>query len=279
MEAVYGREYSEMLALLSAHELERELDRLGRDNPDTALHVELAGRDPDEGASSIAYEKGFFFLRLLEETFGRERWDGFLRDYFEEHAFGTMTTGRFRAELDAKLLSKDPERARRVDVDAWLYGPGLPANCPQPVSEGFARVDREIERWERGTAPAELATAGWVTHQWLRFLHSIPVGTGVDRLGELDRAFGWTASGNAEIQAAWYELAVRSGYDSVRPALEQFLLRVGRRKFLLPLYEALAGTPEGRRWAQAVYARARPGYHSVSQGSIDALLGAPGPPS
>ena len=52
-----------------------------------------------------------------------------------------------------------------------------------------------------------------------------------------------------------------------------YLVRVGRRKFLAPLYGALAATPEGKAWALRVYERARPGYHAVSRGTIDGILG------
>ena len=55
--------------------------------------------------------------------------------------------------------------------------------------------------------------------------------------------------------------------------LEEFLMDVGRRKYLEPLYKELKKTPEGLAVAKAIYAKARPRYHAVSRGTIDELLG------
>ncbi|MBI3141815.1 MAG: aminopeptidase, partial [Bacteroidetes bacterium] len=60
MEALYGREYSEMLALLSYQGLLDELEdfELHGAIEDTHLKLHLQGRDPDDGLSAIAYDKG-----------------------------------------------------------------------------------------------------------------------------------------------------------------------------------------------------------------------------
>ena len=71
---------------------------------------------------------------------------------------------------------------------------------------------------------------------------------------------------------AWLRLAIQEGYADVDERLEQFLTTVGRRKFLMPLYEQLCATPEGRARAETIYRRARPGYHSVSAISLAALF-------
>src|SRR5436190_3228884 len=73
MEALYGREFSEMQAALQLASLRKTIAEMGPENPDTRLQLELAGRDPDDGVNDIAYEKGFFFVRLLEEQAGRAR--------------------------------------------------------------------------------------------------------------------------------------------------------------------------------------------------------------
>ncbi|HEY7161433.1 MAG TPA: M1 family aminopeptidase/hydrolase, partial [Acidobacteriota bacterium] len=75
MEALYGRDYSEMLALIEMKELQREIKDLGETSPDTHLFLNLAGRDPDEGSTQIPYDKGYLFLRTIEENVGREKWD------------------------------------------------------------------------------------------------------------------------------------------------------------------------------------------------------------
>jgi hypothetical protein len=67
-------------------------------------------------------------------------------------------------------------------------------------------------------------------------------------------------------------MAVRTGYKPADARLEQFLIEVGRRKYVKPLYEEFAKTPRGKARAQAIYAKARPGYHPITQSTVDAIL-------
>src|SRR5436190_6423239 len=117
MEAVYGRDYSEMLARLGMQDLEQIVDELGKDSRDTYLLLDLQGRDPDDAATKLAYEKGYFLLRLIEETVGRPAFDAFLRDYFDRHAFQSMTTAQFVAELRRAFPN--------VEVEMWINAPGI----------------------------------------------------------------------------------------------------------------------------------------------------------
>ena len=269
MEEISGPEYATMLRALSLQDLEAEVADLGADSPDTALRLDLAGRDPDDGMTSIAYDKGAALLRRLEEAVGRDRWDAFLRQYFAANAWRSMTTERFREILVTELGDELPDG---FDLDAWLFAPGLPADLPRPESGTFAAVEGEIARWRNGTPATELATDGWTTHEWLHFLRQLPEGLGGEELAELDEAFKLTATGNSEILASWLEVAVRGSYQPAYPALREFLTTVGRRKFLKPLYTELAKSDEGLAWARAVYAEARPGYHAISRNTVDEIL-------
>jgi len=272
MEALSGRDYSEMLATLSLQELHDELGKLGAQNPDTRLHLDLAGRDPDEGTTSIAYDKGQFFLRLLEEIAGRERFDEFLRDYFDRFAFRSMDTAGFVSFLDSELIRDDEELERRVAIEEWIFAPGLPDNLPRVSSTALSRVDREIQRFGEGISANGLDTLDWNTHQWRYFLRGLPTPMSYGQMEDLDRAFEFSTTGNSEVLNAWLLAAIENRYEPAYPALERFLTGMGRRRFLLPLYEALARTAEGRDLAGKIYAKARPGYHSISQGTIDAIL-------
>lgn len=274
MEAVYGAEYAAMIAALDRAGLVEELATLP--DEDTHLHLDLAGRDPDDGMTAVAYDKGAAFLRTLEETVGRERFDAFLRGYFEAHAFQPMTTERFLEYLDRELLADDPALRAAVDPEAWVYGPGLPANAAPVESEAFARVEAQAEAFAAGTPPEDLQTEAWTTHEWLHFIASLPSEMTDAQLAALDEAFGFTETGNSEILFAWLRTAIRNRYEPAFPALERFLTEQGRRKFILPLYTDLATTDWGRAMAERIYRQARPGYHAVTAGSVDAVLRAGG---
>ena len=271
VEAVYGTDREAMEAVLGLQALHADLDRL--DDADEILHVDLAGRDPDAGMTQVPYEKGALLLRHLEETAGRERFDAFLRGYFDHFAFRSITTADFLAYLSEHLLA-DEALAAEVPIEEWVRAPGLPASAPQPASEAFDAVEAAAGRWASGELRAvDLDTSAWTTHEWLHFLGVLPDRLDRAQMAELDAAFALTASPNAEIAHQWLLLAVGNAYRPADRRLERYLLEIGRRKLILPLYAALAATPDGRERARAIYRRARPGYHPIATGSIDPLLG------
>lgn len=271
-EAVYGDAYGRMHHLLGHQDLSATIDRLNKAGhaEDTHLRLALDGRDPDDGMTDIAYEKGFAFLKYIESKVGRERFDVFLREYFDNFAFQNMTTDRFLEYLQTELLKPT---GVTVDLAAWVDGPGLPADAIVPVSDRFQAVDAAIADWTAGTGASALPTAEWTTHEWLYFLRQLPTSLSAVQMSELDAAFGLTQSGNAEILAVWLDLSIANGYQPAYAKLEEFLTTVGRRKFLVPLYTRLAATESGMELGRKIYSKARSNYHAVSARTVDGILG------
>ncbi|MBP6673045.1 MAG: M1 family metallopeptidase [Bacteroidetes bacterium] len=273
MEKVYGRNYTEMLSTLTLKDLHETIEGMGKENPDTRLKLDLSGRDPDDGVTDIAYNKGYFLLRLFEETFGREQWDAFLMKYFNDNAFSTMTTEQFLKHLDAKFkVRSDKALAAKLRIDEWIYKPGLPDNCPKPQSMEFEKVSAQVSSFLNGTPAAALATEGWTTHHWLYFLRNIPDSIRLEKVIELDYAFNFTRSGNSEILCEWFQRCIKTDYETAFGPMRGYLMNVGRRKLVKPIYTALARTEKGKAWAKQVYEKARPGYHSVTYNTIDGIL-------
>lgn len=273
MEAVAGREIAEMLTLIEYQELMHEVEDIGdgKHPEDTHLKLTLSGRDPDEGMTTIAYNKGALFLMTLEDKVGREKFDRFIRDYFASHAFETLTTEEFLVYLEKNLL--EPESIS-FNTDEWIYGPGIPDNCRKITSDRFEKVD-SIAALFIGGKPAEqlgLNRKSWVTQEWMNFIRKLPDSTETDRMKELDQVFGFKNWGNSEIMSEWYIKSIRTGYSDVRPEMEAFLVQVGRRKFLEPIYEALTEKEDDKEWAKQVYKKARGNYHSITAGTIDRIL-------
>ncbi|WP_237586915.1 M1 family metallopeptidase [Pontibacter russatus] len=272
MEELYGKEYADMLNVLGYQDLNNTLDELGRESEDTRLKLDLEGRDPDEGLTDIAYEKGNFFLQNIERAVGRERFDAFVNNYFGTFAFQSTTTDKFLDFLRSELIRGDEALAEKINVEGWVYTPGLPADFVVPTSTRFAEVEGAFRNWQSGKPATELKTQEWSSHEWLHFIRMLPEEMTQQQMAELDKAFNFTNSGNSEVLAAWILHAIRHNYTTADQALETFLTHVGRRKFLVPLYKALIETPEGKEKALAIYAKARPNYHAVSTATLDELL-------
>ncbi len=270
-EAVYGRSFSEMQAILGMQDLQDELRRIGPDSRDSWLRLDLSGRDPDDGVSDVAYEKGYFFLRLVEEVAGREKWDAFLRTYFDRYAFTSMTGKAFLTLLQKDVLNR-LELEKQVNIQAWVYGPGIPDNCPQPKSNALSLVEDQVNAWKAGTPPSKLETTDWTTQQWIHFLRGLPAKISTDQMASLDAQFRFTTSRNSEILCEWFQRCIENNYTSSYPSLATYLKEIGRRKLVKPLYERLAKTENGLTWARNVYKDARPGYHPVTVSTIDEIL-------
>ena len=272
MEALYGPERMAMLEVLERRELVDEIAGLAAAPKDTHMRLALEGRNPDDGMTAVAYNKGAALLRLIEHTVGRPAFDAWLRSWFGRRAFTSATTDDFVADLRANLLKHDSGLEQRLNLPAWIDGPGIPGNATQPTAALFARVDAEVQRFASGAPAATLGTQGWVTQQWLRFLGSLPESLARARLADLDATFRFSTSGNSEILFAWLRIAIRHRYEPAMPALERFLTSQGRRKFLRPLYDDLMKTSWGPPIARRIYRQARPTYHAVSVGTLDAIV-------
>ena len=272
MEAVYGKDYADMLQVLEYEGLVETVKDFGATSPDTHLKLKLEGRDPDEGVSDIAYNKGAYFLRLLESKVGREKWDVFVNGYFTTNAFSVMTTEDFIIYLNKNLIEPNKEKFADVNIDEWIYGPGIPANCPKVVSARFEKVDVILQGLSSENNIPVDQVKSWSTHEWLRFIYQLPDDISLEKMVYLDGLFKFTGTGNSEIADAWYELAIKRNYSVAYPAIDTFLCSVGRRKFLTPLYKAMIKTGQ-KDMAVRIYTKARPGYHYVAQNTMDELIG------
>jgi leukotriene A-4 hydrolase/aminopeptidase len=272
LEQVYGATRAEMEAVLGLRALQEDLAKL--EPRDQVLYVDLAGRDPDAAFTQVPYEKGALFLRHLEVVFGRERFDQFLRQYFDHFAFQSITTADFLAYLDEYLLKPDPALGARVPVREWINAPALPPDAPRSSSEAFLKVEQQAHGWLQGDRPGtDLETSAWSTHEWLHFLQSLPPELPRSRMEELDRTFTLTGAGNAEIAHQWLLMALRNRYDPAYRRLEEYLIGIGRRKLIQPLYEELVKSSDGKERAREIYGRARPGYHPIAVDTLDPIIG------
>lgn len=273
VESLYGNERADMEFVLDTRNLRRDFRDLPVDANLQRLTPKLSGLDPDEVYTTTAYTKGSWFLKFLERRVGRPALDAFLRTYFDHFAFQSIDTATFRRYLDSELLSDHQGKVTAAQVDAWLDEPGIPDFAPAYQVEAFAAIDNARTSFlDGGTDAADLPGKTWSTQEWLYFLNALPERLNAEKLVALDAAFRLTRTHNSEIAFAWFMIGIRNGYAPIKPALERFLLDVGRRKFVVPLYRALAARDADRDWALDVFARAKAGYHPITTGSVEEVF-------
>jgi hypothetical protein len=272
VEELYGKKVGDEQIALGIDDMDEAVkENGGPTGPDTRLHLDLTGRYPDDVLSDIAYEKGASFLRTIEANVGRDRFDAWLKGWFDRHAFQPVTTAIFLADIRQNLIKGDKALEDKLMLDRWAYQPGIPPNIARPPSDTFAEQDKDSAAFARRSA-APRAWASWTTDERLRFLNRLPRKLDKARLDALQSAYDLNDATNTEVRFAWLDLAVANHYDPAVPSLEQFLLSNGRGKFVKPLIKALAADQGwGRPIAVRIYAKARPLYHPTVTRELDPL--------
>lgn len=274
VEAVYGAERAEQEYALSFADLESAVEEAGADSPVTAMRTP-AGTSPFDTLSEANYDKGTAFLRTVERVVGREAFDAWLTAWFDEHAFQPATSEMFLASLREDLVQGDAALEERLMLDDWVYGTGIPANVIRPDAAAFAEVDAAVAAYAAdATLPQRTAWQGWTAAEQRRFMAELPEAMSDEALAALDRALGVSQSGNNEVLFLWLEAALRNEYDPAVPQVREFLSRVGRNKFVAPLFQALWDTGAwGQPIAAGIYDETRGGYHSMTRGNVDEIVG------
>ncbi len=272
MEDLYGRKYADMLAIIGLEELQETVQEFMQTKPnDTKLYLDLKGRNPDDGVSDIAYEKGRFFLLSLEKLVGREKFDAFLLEYFNTFAFKTINTNRFIEYLHENLL-QTAELAVKARVNEWIFETGLPDNCPQIESEYLHSVEQTILNCVNGKPISSIDNNSWTTHHYLHFLRNIPANYFKSNWKQLDEKFNFMQTTNSEIACDWLKRCIEADVFEAKQQLLYFLTHVGRRKFLSPLYKAMIAKPEWVVFAKEVFENAKSGYHAVAYETIESFF-------
>ena len=268
VEAVYGKERAEQEAALMYANIREVLSEVGKDAPGTALSTD----GEYELGSAIAYDKGAFFLRTVERIVGRERFDAWLRQWFDNHAFQPATSEMFLDDAMKNLVAS-PAEAKALMLREWIFAPGLPANVAKPDPAAFAEVDTAVAAYTAsGAIPP--GYADWTAAEQMRFVDNIPRERTPAQLAELDRALGLSTTGNNEILFLWLELALMNRYEPAVAQVETFLAEVGRAKFVRPLFAVLWNEGEwGQPIARRIYAKTRGSYHAATRAGVDRVLG------
>lgn len=278
MEKIEGKENANILALIEYQDLLASLDDIeNSEHPeDTELKLQLDHRNPDDGMTDIAYVKGAFFLRTIEKAVGRKKLDQFLNRYFQEHAFQSITTEVFVADLKNNLLNPN---AIDFDVEEWIYQPGLPENHVRIESKKLDKMRELAERINNGEDVfvgklKKLTRADFITQEWQTFVRSLDERVSPETMQKLDDQFQFSALANPGIKSDWFKLAVQNGYENAKPEMEKYLIKIGRRWYIEGIYEALMNSKRAsdHQFAKSTYAKAKSGYHAVTRNTIESII-------
>jgi len=270
-EAIFGEKEAKMQDVLSRKVLNDIIAEFGNTNPDTRLKVNTTGRNPDDGLNDIPYEKGYDFLKVIEQAVGREKFDIFLKSYFDAHAFQSISTEDFVDYLDKNLIKNNKSLADKIKVEEWIYKLGVPSNITPVGSEDFNAIDSIQKNW-RKTGIKGLSQKIKSTNEKQHFIDYLPEDITPKEMAAIDAEFNFTKGGNFVIKRQWFVVAIRHHYSVANPAIEQFMIATSRTGSLETLYKEMVKTPEGKVWANQIFNKAKSGYHLTTVQDIEGLL-------
>mgnify|MGYP000889916234 FL=1 len=259
-EAIFGVKEAKMQDVLSRKSLYDNMEDYGPNNPETQLKVNVDGKNADDSLSDIPYEKGYAFLQTVESVVGREQFDAFITEYFNSHAFQSITTEDFLKYFNEKLIKGDKSLASKIKAEEWIYKPGIPSNITQAVSEDFNAIDQIQKTW-RQTGIKGLSQKIKSTNEKQHFIDYLPKDITEKEMAAIDAEFNFTQGGNFVVKRQWFVIAIRQQYQLAYSAIEQFMIATSRTGSLQTLYKEMIKTPEGKTWAKSIFEKAKSGYH------------------
>lgn len=278
MEKISGKEIADILSEIEFQDLENTLKEIEEsDHPeDSQLKLQLQGRHPDDGMTDIAYVKGAYFLRTIEEKVGRKKFDAFLKGYFAKYAFNTITTEEFLDYLKAELF--EPNKIE-FNAEEWIYQPGLPDNCVRTHSPRLEEMKVMAEKVNKGQSlftgeNRNMRLESRITQEWQTLIRSLSPSISNSVMNEMEEKLEFGKRGNTAIQSDWFLLAVKSGNKSLRPHMQAYLTKIGRRWYVESIYQALvdSGDADNIAWAKMVFEKAKENYHYVTRSTIEEIL-------
>lgn len=270
-EAIFGVKEAKMQDVLSRKSLYDNMEDYGPNNPETQLKVNVDGKNADDSLSDIPYEKGYAFLQTVENVVGREQFDAFITEYFNSHAFQSITTEEFLKYFNEKLLKNDQTLAAKIKAEEWIYKPGIPSNITQAISENFNAIDQIQKTW-RQTGVKGLSTKIKSTNEKQHFIDYLPKDITEKEMTAIDAEFNFTRGGNFVVKRQWFVIVIRQQYQPAYAAIEQFMIATSRTGSLQTLYKEMIKTPKGKAWAKSIFEKAKSGYHLTTVQDLQRTL-------
>lgn len=271
IEQVYNRELGLFQLVLEHQRMTAAIKKVPADKQ--SICIDLRGDNPEDAFNAFAYVKGSMFIQFLDRRIGRKNFDKFLRNYIDHFAFQPITTEMIHDYIIIHLVKTYPDKVTQEEINEWIYGSGIPTNYPIPVSKDLNDVQTMINQWAEGKEVInQKNTSHWGCDHWLYFLGNLPETISLNQMQQLDDVFNFTANPNAEIAFKWFLLALDHHYEKAFPALKNYLTRIGRGKFIKPLYKKMSENESYREMLKEIYTDAHPNYHPSMNKQLNRLF-------
>ena len=266
-EILEGTDSKDLHLAFNEKQLMEIMERVGMTSSQTCLKLPDE-KDVDSFATSIPYYKGCFFLQECEYAVGRERFDAFIQKYMASFQFQSLTTEAFLDFLKAEL----PEVFEKVNVHKWIYGPALPEKWHRPKSHLYDEVQKALNDYEKGIKPTKEQIQNWHRYQVLSFLQGLPRKISVEDCQYFDDILELEKRNDVAFFSFFYVICIMSGYEAILPRIEQFMGKIGRMLYVLPIVRAMIETDWARDKVRPLFEQVRDRHHQITVNAMEGLL-------
>ena len=267
-EILEGKDITDISAVYDEKRTLEVIQRVGKDSPLTCLKLPRKKEETDSSVTLLAYTKGCFFLKECEYAVGRGRFGAFVQKYMKSFQFQSLTTEEFLDFLKAEL----PDVFDKMDVQVWIYEPGMPEQWHKPQSRLFDEVEKALSDFGQGKLPTKKQVQGWHRYQLLLFLQGLPKKTTIETCKQLEGILELEKRNDDGYYSYFYALCIASGYQEVMPRVEKFVEKIGRMIYIRRIYRTMIETDWSRDRARPLLERVREKHHPVTIASMERLL-------
>jgi len=267
-EILEGKDVHDLHAVHSAIQILKAVEQAGADSPVTCLKAPDSEKDGDAYVPAIAYQKGRCFLVECEIAVGRERFDAFIQKYMKSFQFQSLSTEGFLDFLKAEL----PDVFEKVNVQKWVYGPGMPEDWHKPHSHLYDEVQKVLEDYKQGKRPTREQVKDWHRYQIILFLQGLPGSIPVEDCKYLEDILELEKHNDDAFFSTFYAISIASGYQEVWPRVEKFVETIGRMLYVFPVMRAMAATDWSKDRARPLFDRVKDKHHKITVNGMDGLL-------
>ena len=242
-----GEEMSKLESIVGNNSLISAIKMFGEDSHFTSLSPDYTGIDPDDGFSTIPYEKGYQFLCYLEEKVGEDNFQKIMGNYIEKYKYKSVDWTDFKSVYEEFVKQNYEGRNARkilnvIDWDKWVTEKGFPSYKMEFKSKYTEEVDQLINKFINKENTKENALKlfnEWHTNVKLVFLERIL--KNLENFDEsiilgIKKELNLVEDYNDDIKAIWYEITLQKGMKDEIENVKNFLKTHGRLKYLKPLY-------------------------------------------
>ena len=184
--------------------------------------------------------------------------------------FQSLTTEAFLDFLKSEL----PEVFEKVDVQTWIYESGLPDADARhkPKARLFDEVGQVLDAYKQGRKPTKEQVQGWHRYQTLAFLQGLPAQIPVADCQYFDDILNLDQKNDVALFSHFYVTCIASSYQAILPRVEQFMTKIGRMLYILPIVRVMNATAWSRPYIRPLFERVRDRHHQITISIIERLL-------